>query len=189
MDEPGSRTAPSELIIEDPELQTTGQKVLYATLTVVFWAVWIYLWLPLITLAGWAFGVQRFVDVMLVQDGWVTLRDVLAFYLITIAIMGGTLIVWATYNRVRFTGRERRVSTVAEPSSVRLAKTLGAPESTVRGWQTEKCLCVTHDAQGRIGTIETMREARQTFASEIEAGSPADIASSEHYVVNGAPRA
>jgi biofilm PGA synthesis protein PgaD len=154
MEKSRPRPASPELIIEDPKLQTKGQKVLYGTLTLVFWALWIYLWLPLITLAGWSFGVFRFVDEMFVAAGLEALRDVLVLYMITIAIMGGALILWATYNWVRFSGRERRTTQTSEHSSGIVAQALGKRETTVLLWQNDRRLEVTHHPDGRIATVK-----------------------------------
>jgi len=164
MEKPGPRIAPAELIIEDPKLQTTGQKVLYGMLTLVFWMVWIYLWLPLITVAAWAFGVHRFVDFLLVEEGLAALNRVLHFYLIVIAVMGGTLLAWANYNRLRFTGRERRKAVPVQRSSALLAQALGRRESAALVWQHHKSLWVTHHPDGRIALVEQMGEVRQDVA-------------------------
>lgn len=170
MEKPGPRPAPAALIIEDPKLQSTGKKVLYGSLTLLFWAVWIYLWLPLVTLAGWYFGVRRFVDVMIVEQGIHTLHAVIAFYVATIAIMGGLLIGWATYNRIRFRGRERRQASPVEPSSARLARALGRRESTVLQWQHQKALRVAHRGDGSIALVEPL--VAQTAADATTAGEP-----------------
>lgn len=155
MEEPGPRPAPPDLIIEDPALQSTGQKVLYGTLTVVFWALWIYLWLPLVTLAGWGLGLFQFVDVMGVRDGLRALGQLLWIYLLVIAVMGGALILWANYNRLRFAGRERRTSRLAEHSSPHVARALGKRETVVLLWQNQKTLRVSHHGDGRIALVET----------------------------------
>lgn len=159
MEQPRPRPASPDLIIENPALQSTGQKVLYGTLTVVFWAIWIYLWLPLITLAGWSFGLFRFMDIMVVRDGLTALRGVLMFYLFVVAVMGGSLILWALYNRIRFSGRERRTSRRDEHSSPHIARALGKRESVVLIWQNQKTLRVSHHPDGRIALVESGKAA------------------------------
>lgn len=156
MDKPGSWPQTPRLIIEDPALQTPAQKVLYGTLTVVFWALWIYLWLPLITLAGWTFGVFRFIDIMVVEQGLIALRHVMIFYLITVAAMGGTLVVWATYNWVRFSGQERRAATITENSGPLVAAAIGQAETNVLRWQHAKILLVSHLPDGKIESVKIL---------------------------------
>lgn len=159
MDKPRPRPAPADLIIEDPALQSTGQKVLYGTLTLAFWALWFYLWLPLITLVGWSLGVFQFVDIMVVREGFDALRGVLWIYLIIIAAMGGALIAWALYNRLRFSGRERRTARGDEHSSPHVARALGKRESVVLIWQNQKTLRVSHHPDGSIAVVETGKAA------------------------------
>jgi len=161
MEKPGPRTAPPELIIEDPKLQSTGQKVLYGMLTLVFWMIWIYLWLPLITVAAWAFGVHRFVDFLLIEEGIRALNRVIEFYVVVVAVMGGSLLIWANYNRLRFTGRERRKAVAVQRSSALLASALGRRESAALVWQHHKSLWVTHHADGRIALVEQMDEVQR----------------------------
>lgn len=176
MEKPGPRPATPDLIIEDPGLQSTGQKVLYGTLTVVFWALWIYLWLPLITLLGWSFGVVRFVDIMMVHEGLAALGKVLWIYLLVIAVLGGGLILWALYNWLRFAGKERRTSHHEEHSSPHLAKALGKRESVVLIWQNQKTLRVSHHPDGRIAVVETYRGVPQPAPQPpASPSSPADI--------------
>lgn len=159
MDEPRPRTAPADLIIEDPKLQTLGQKTLYGLLTVVFWALWIYLWLPLITLLAWAFGISRFVDIMVVGQGFEALKEVIVVYFIVIAVMGGALVLWALYNRIRFSGRERRTNTTAPASSAIVARNLRQRETTVLIWQHQKNLRVSHDQAGHIERVQVVKLA------------------------------
>jgi len=176
MEKPRPRIAPAELIIEDPQLQTTGQKVLYGLLTLVFWMIWIYLWLPLITVAAWAFGVQRFFDFLLIEEGIAALNRVFHFYLIVVAVMGGTLLAWAHYNRLRFSGRERRKSVPVQRSSALLAQALGRRESAALVWQHHKSLWVTHHPDGRIALVEQMEEipeATPAYAGEQDSGAVA----------------
>lgn len=154
-----------DLIIKNPALQSTGQKVLYGTITIAFWALWFYLWLPLIMLAGWGFGLHQFFDIMVVQRGLDSLREVLVFYLITIAVMGGALILWATYNWLRFSGKERRNAKQDEHSSPHVAKALGTRESVVLIWQNQKTLRVSHHPDGRISTVVAGAAAKQSATS------------------------
>ena len=50
--------AHSPLIISHPERQSRTQHALFSTLTVSIWALWIYLWLPLITSILWIVGIR-----------------------------------------------------------------------------------------------------------------------------------
>ena len=44
------------LIIERPELQSIVQRYGYVSVTVVCWFLWLYLFVPLLSLGGWFLG-------------------------------------------------------------------------------------------------------------------------------------
>ncbi|MCC6209165.1 MAG: poly-beta-1,6-N-acetyl-D-glucosamine biosynthesis protein PgaD [Gammaproteobacteria bacterium] len=96
------------LIIENPELQTLRQRYAFAALTLFFWVLWFYLWIPVISLLAWLFGAERFYQAMIVNSGLDTLLDLLGLYSVVILVMGAILSSWAWYNQIRFRGREKR---------------------------------------------------------------------------------
>src|SRR5271168_4628907 len=97
-----------ELIIDRPDLQTARQRVLFGSMTVFFWAIWIYLWLPILALIGWSLGLTIAYEQMVVLNGYAGLLHLLKFYLAVILCLGATLLFWAYYNFVRFRGVNRR---------------------------------------------------------------------------------
>src|SRR5690606_358984 len=85
MEQPGSGTAsPRPLIIERPDLQSRSQRLISTTLTTLFWALWIYLWLPAVALLGWWLGVSRFYEEMVRLEGYRPLVELLGWYAICI---------------------------------------------------------------------------------------------------------
>jgi TM2 domain-containing membrane protein YozV len=46
-------------IIERADLQTLRHRTVSGVLTVLFWAIWFYLWLPFLALLAWAAGLER----------------------------------------------------------------------------------------------------------------------------------
>jgi poly-beta-1,6-N-acetyl-D-glucosamine biosynthesis protein PgaD len=95
------------LIIERPDLQPRRERVIYGTITAVAWVLWAYLWLPLVTLVAWYFGVRAFIREVVIPDR-VTLLATGASYLLVIVVLGGALLVWSRYNLRRFGGEDRR---------------------------------------------------------------------------------
>ena len=96
------------LIIEHPEWQTLRQRTLYASITLIFWMAWGYLWTPLLTFAAWAFGLTKTYEHMVTLEGYRGLLRLFGLYLLVIVCMGGSLLAWAFYNYFRFRGIERR---------------------------------------------------------------------------------
>jgi len=89
-----------------PDLQGRFQRGLFAALSVLGWIIWLYLFIPLITLIGWAFGYHR-LDRFVLSSPRESVYT-LIIYLIVIALAGATLVLWAIYNLIRFRGKERR---------------------------------------------------------------------------------
>ncbi len=96
------------IIINHPEWQTTKQKYLIGLVTLGFWMLWFYLWAPLISLLAWVFGIHTFHYQMIELEGYKGVLRLMGTYAIVIGILGGGLILWATYNIQRFSGMDRR---------------------------------------------------------------------------------
>ena len=143
-------------IITRPELQSFRQRTLYGALTVVFWAFWLYLWLPLLALLAWALGLQQAYQYMVVLGGWQEVLRVIALYAVVILLLGGGLIVWATYNIFRFGGVENR--TAALPvTAAEIGRHFGQDADSVARWQGGQRLHVTHEPDGRIAGVEVLK--------------------------------
>lgn len=98
------------LIIERPDLQTKAQRYGYAGLTFICWFVWLYLFVPLLSFAAWAFGGVLIYE-RLVRDLTETnALERLAGYGCGIALLGTMYLAWAIYSYLRWRGVERRLS-------------------------------------------------------------------------------
>jgi biofilm PGA synthesis protein PgaD len=155
MEKPGSRTAARPLIIDRPDLQSTPQRVVSTGLTAFFWAVWAYLWLPVFALLGWAFGASRFYEEMVVERGGAALLDVLGWYALVIGLLAGSLVLWASYNFIRFRGNERR-STHRATTIDEVAVHAGLEPDVLRSWQQARVLRLRHNESGRIESVEVV---------------------------------
>ena len=76
------------LIIDRPGLQTARQRLLFGSMTIAFWALWIYLWLPILALIGWALGFKIAYYEMVVKNGYVGLLHLLGFYATIVLCLG-----------------------------------------------------------------------------------------------------
>lgn len=142
-------------LIERPDLQSRRQRVLYGALTLAFWTLWVYLWLPVLALLAWALGIQQAYKYMVVLGGYRDVLALLGIYGLVILLLGGGLVAWATYNIIRFRGVERR--TAALPvTAAEIGKYFGQDSQAVTGWQNDQRLYVTHDRHGRITRVETL---------------------------------
>ncbi len=98
----------NKFIIDTPGLQSLRLKYTSTLLTLVFWIVWFYLWVPLITLAGWWFQIQLFQKEMVVVDGLDAFLQALPIFVSVALVLTCILGLWALYNYKRFKGIDRR---------------------------------------------------------------------------------
>ena len=102
------RNKENPLIIDRADLVAPGQKVTALGITLLFWGALLYLWQPLVSVIAWGLNIHLFYNHMILLGGYRTFLDLLARYLVVIAILGGGLILWARINQWRFRGKERR---------------------------------------------------------------------------------
>jgi biofilm PGA synthesis protein PgaD len=80
---------------------------LLALLTALFWGVWLYLLLPLVSLLFWAFGV-RFLVEQISQGGFEGLLGSLINYGVVLLVLVSLLALWIAWNVVRYGGSSDR---------------------------------------------------------------------------------
>lgn len=168
MDKSRSRSAADKLIIDKPELQTHRQRVLFGAATVAAWVMWIYLWLPIITLFGWYFGVIRFRDVMISNSGALHFAQVIGWYALIILAICGSLVCWALYNWARFHDARRRVIDPAGVSGDEMVERTHVSSKVLARAQLLRNMTVQHDVHGVIVGIDSPHEGHESgppFAS------------------------
>lgn len=153
-----SRSRHSALIaplIDRADRQSPRQRTLYGALTLAFWMFWFYLWLPVLALLAWALGVQQAYQYMVVLEGYQQVLQLLALYCMIILLLGGALILWASYSILRFRGVVRR-SVAREITTAELAVKFAQATESVVHWQGQQRLRVKHDQEGRIADVEVI---------------------------------
>ncbi|WP_426687440.1 poly-beta-1,6-N-acetyl-D-glucosamine biosynthesis protein PgaD [Rhodanobacter ginsengiterrae] len=138
-------------IIYRPDLQSVRRRHLYAGISVVAWLVWLYLFVPLLTLVVWAFGVHRFDDYLLKSPA--NSAHVFLIYGAIIVAVGIAFLLWATYNLLRFRGKDRR----ATPDAVTASETaayFGLQADQIGVLRTLQVVRVHHDETGAIIRID-----------------------------------
>jgi biofilm PGA synthesis protein PgaD len=139
----------NNFIIDTPKLQTLRLRYTSTFLTLVFWILWFYLWVPLITLAGWWFQIRLFEQEMVMVEGFDAFLEVLPTFIAVIFALTGTLGFWALYNYQRFKGIDRRkpVPSVGKDDLIEL---LPITESGLTAMQSNKISVVKITEQGEI---------------------------------------
>jgi biofilm PGA synthesis protein PgaD len=150
MDKSGSRhPSLKSPLIERPDLQTRGQRTLYGSLTIAFWAFWIYLWVPLLALLAWLLGIEQAYQYMVQLGGYRQVLQVLEGYSLVILLLGGSLLLWAGYNIYRFRGVEKR-SARPGVTHTDIAGDIDHDPLSVKRWHGTQRLVVSHDEAGRL---------------------------------------
>jgi biofilm PGA synthesis protein PgaD len=173
MDQPRPRAPASELIIESPQHQPRLHRAAFGLVTLAFWALWLYFMMPAVTLLGWAFGISRFVDVMIVNGGALAVVRLLGWYLLIIAILSGSLIGWAVYNWTRFRNSTRRSNASRPVADAVVAARLGVDRHVLARWQRARSMQVNFDDEGRFAGVSLDPALVDLKASEPPQPSPA----------------
>lgn len=100
--------AEEQITIQAPELLTRSRRTGDTMVTGVMWIVYMYLWVPLISLAAWLLGYEFAYDAMVRAGGAAALRDVLWWYGVVITLIFVAVASWSASNRRRFRDRNRR---------------------------------------------------------------------------------
>lgn len=143
----------NELIINQPGLRTLRQRFADSFLTFLFWVIWIYLWLPLISLVAWWAGFHLFYEEMILQSGYLALSDLVSWYGMIILSIAIIFLSWAGYNRLRFRGKERRkrAGTVRKAD---IARQFEVEVGQIDRWHRAKRLTIHHNENGRIDHVD-----------------------------------
>jgi biofilm PGA synthesis protein PgaD len=111
-------------LIQKRRAQPRLRRTAWGFVTAVFWGMYVYLWMPVITLVLWLLGIRNAYFELYLRE-----HRVEPFLLIALPSMAlcaaALLIVWAEYNRWRFAGKDRR-GVPANASLDEIALALGA---------------------------------------------------------------
>ncbi len=141
------------LIINAPSMQSLWQKYSSAMITFVFWVLWFFLWIPVITAVAWYFGFEIMYFEMFEMSGYKAVIRSFIYFLIIVALLGGTLATWAGYNYYRFKGKDKR-STPTQISTAQQAEFLHMQESQLSLYQNSQLINVSFDESGKIISMQ-----------------------------------
>ena len=143
-------------IIERADLQTMRHRTISGVLTILFWAIWAYLWLPLLALVAWAAGLEQAYKYMIHLGGYREVIGLLGIYTLIIILMGGSLVGWATYNILRYGKRAMRTAS-QPPATEEVARYFRQGPLAVENWRRAQRLSVLHDEHGNISQVDILR--------------------------------
>jgi len=111
-------------LIRKPYAQAPVKRAVWGFVTAAFWGLYIYMWLPLVTLVLWLMGVRTAFFEMYAREHHVDSFLVFAIPAIATAC-ALVLITWAEYNRFRFSALDRRTPQ-RDVTPAEVAEKLGA---------------------------------------------------------------
>lgn len=141
----------TNLIFEKPSLSPLPQRVGWTFFTAFFWLVWAYLWMPLVTLAIWMLGFYAYGDYIdrNVERRVGEVGHLAIVYTSVVCALGGSLLLWARIEFVRFHDVNRR--TRPEPVGIdEIALYAQLPVEEVSSWSHARRLVLHHDSHGRV---------------------------------------
>jgi biofilm PGA synthesis protein PgaD len=95
------------IVIQRPERQSHAQKAVFGLVTVTLWVVWACLWLPLVTLGAWAYGIRDALTHLHLMDPITDGGDIHIVLLVAVAT-AVIFTAWSGYNYARFVGKQKR---------------------------------------------------------------------------------
>jgi biofilm PGA synthesis protein PgaD len=99
---------PDNLHFDAPEELTGTQRARDTFITALLWAVYLYLWVPLVSLLAWSLGFEFAYDVMVRAGGARDLLPILLEYTVVVSIIFSVFTIWSVSNRLRFKHLQRR---------------------------------------------------------------------------------
>ena len=121
-------------------------------LTLLMWGVYVYLWVPLITLGGWLLGYERFYTIMILYGGLDVVLELMDWYALIISMIAVCIISWAGINYSRFHDRERRYAAPATKAR-EISEFFGISSTEVDRVRSSKRLLIDLDEFGGIAKI------------------------------------
>lgn len=153
-----------KLILNAPDKVSAHTKLGSNIVTIVCWVLYIYLWIPLVTLIAWALGVTHAYDELSFARQLGDIRELLMFYGAIVALLGGGLLLWALKEYLRFRNSTRRRPRMhAAPAE--LASYSAVHETDVIRWHAMRRMVALHDEYGKVvGVQEEMPLSGTAFA-------------------------
>lgn len=95
-------------IINNPKLKSLLRNVSELSFTTLMWALWLYLFLPLLNVILWLLGIRFFYVEVFEKAGYMQLLNLLGNMGWSILVVFAVLRLWGYYNYLKFGKKDRR---------------------------------------------------------------------------------
>jgi poly-beta-1,6-N-acetyl-D-glucosamine biosynthesis protein PgaD len=125
------------------------------TATAIFWGLWLYVVMPLVSLLLWLAGIDVFVEQMITLGGYQAFLEKLLTYGLVVLMIMLVVFVWVTWNVRRYGGAHNtRTRTLAPVTLAETAEAAGTEPDVIERLQMERRLVVGFDEQDRLLVFE-----------------------------------
>lgn len=132
-------------LIQKRRAQPRLRRTAWGFVTAVFWGMYVYLWMPVITFVLWVLGIRNAYFELYMREHRV--EPFLLIALPSLALCAAAvLIAWAEYNRWRFAGKDRR-GAPASATLDEIALALGANAEVGAALNAGRVMVLHMDAQ------------------------------------------
>jgi len=139
--------------IEMPALLTRRERTRDTLFTAFLWMIYVYLWVPLLSLGAWGLGIELAYDIMIRSGGAATLWPALRGYVLVLLAIVCVIVLWSLINRARFRAAPRRRA-VVRVTDAEMADWFGTTPSTVQMLRASKTVRIDFDPEGRPSVKE-----------------------------------
>lgn len=140
--------------INAPQLLSRRRRVGDALVTGFMWAVYSYLWAPLISLFAWLLGFEFAYDVIVRAGGIHSLKEILAIYSMLVACIFVVVAAWSFTNRLRYSGHHDRRKGAEPVSDAEIAAHFDIDDDQLRVMRVSQVVTIDLSEFGEIESVE-----------------------------------
>jgi biofilm PGA synthesis protein PgaD len=141
-----------KLILNMPDLVAKHTKIGSSVVTAVCWMFFVYLWMPLITLIAWFISADHAYDEIRFAHEITNLERLTVIYGLIVLALGGSLLLWAWKEYLRFHNVNRRREPIAVENA-ELAAYTNLQADHIGTWQHTRRMVAHHASDGSIMRI------------------------------------
>jgi biofilm PGA synthesis N-glycosyltransferase PgaC len=158
---PGRNANQRHLYIESAIVEKSRRALEYV-LTTVFWGVWAYLVMPLLSLALWYGGIYLFTDRMITLGGYQAFADQLLQYTAVVFAMGLVLALWMGWNIVHYGRRDRRTVPPRPVTSLQIGDVMRLDPACIAALQSSRAIAL-HFNEARCPVIDRVVDGPESL--------------------------
>lgn len=144
---------PEELIIENPGWVRYRHRVLHNSIIAAIWIFWAYLWLPLLSILGWAGQIWFTWYQMVERNGLSEFMELLKTWGWVILALNLLFVVWALFNYFHYRKINRRRA--RPPVTLEDVATYHQKDlREIHNWWSAKTMVIQHHENGVIASVQ-----------------------------------